>query len=191
MGSAWFVIVTKEGGTRVAVEDLIEKRVPIYIPLVWKQVREGRAFRAKDEPRYPGYIFAMFDLVAEEDGPVRRCAGVEGILPLGQRPVPVRLEGTGADGKPIDKDGAQWVASMRAHELAQWIAAQAKPVPRKDIVRGDQVIIDKAAAAYGVRGEVMDLRKYQAKVLIGLRMCWIDLIYLKKPDEEAQGGKAA
>jgi len=172
MAKQWFVAVPKDGAFSVAVEGLLEKKYPIYLPFVYDRVAEGRKVRCEQELRYPGYIILAFDLTLDEHGPAKRTPGIDYLLPKGADPVPL----------PDD-----WVPTMRVYELRSYLRAKArsKPITRKDIHPHDKVMIDKAEhAAFGKEGEVMETSKYRAKVLVGLNIFNIELIHLRKVELE-------
>lgn len=177
MAKQWFVAASKDGAFNVAVEGLLDRKFPIYLPYKYERRTLGRKVFADQEERYPGYIILAFDLDEDEDGPARLCPGVDYLLPKDGRPVPLRPD---------------WVPTMRAYELRDYLAASAKskPVARKDIRIRDQVTIDKAGhAAFGKQGEVIEVGKYRAKLLIGMQHCTIELIYLRKADAQEAPAK--
>ena len=83
----WFAIWTRSRHEQVVHDQLVEKRIEVFLPTITKLSRwKDRTKRIK-WPLFPGYCFARFE--PEERLVVLKCVGVVNIVSFEGKPAPI------------------------------------------------------------------------------------------------------
>ena len=84
----WFALWTRSRHEQVVCEQLVQKRIEVFLPTVTRWSRWKDRKKKVDWPLFPGYCFARFN--PRERLPVLKCAGVVNIISSeGGEPAPI------------------------------------------------------------------------------------------------------
>lgn len=89
----WYAVATHPHREAVAREDLAERDLEVFLPLLADRFKHPRKREriVRTRPLCPGYVFVHVDLaVMPAWGEINRARGVVGILCSGERPIPAR-----------------------------------------------------------------------------------------------------
>jgi transcription antitermination factor NusG len=84
----WFALWTRSRHEQVVREQLVQKRIEVFLPTVTRWSRWKDRKKKVDWPLFPGYCFARFN--PRERLPVLKCTGVVNIISSeGGEPAPI------------------------------------------------------------------------------------------------------
>lgn len=85
---AWFVVKAKHNQERRAESSLLSQGVKCYLPVVaTSSMRSGKKLnQLRDNPLFPGYLFAYFDPEVIHTTEVKNTRGVSGLVNFGGAP---------------------------------------------------------------------------------------------------------
>src|SRR5215208_4200964 len=83
----WFALWTRSRHEQVVREQLVQKRIDVFLPTVTKWSRWKDRKKKIDWPLFPGYCFARFN--AKERLPILKCTGVVNIISFEGDIVPI------------------------------------------------------------------------------------------------------
>lgn len=85
---AWFVVKSKHNQERRAESSLLSQGVKCYLPVVTtSSMRDGKKLnQLRDNPLFPGYLFAYFDPEVIHTTEVKNTRGVSGLVSFGGAP---------------------------------------------------------------------------------------------------------
>lgn len=85
---AWFVVKAKHNQERRAESSLLSQGVKCYLPVVaTSSMRDGKKLnQLRDNPLFPGYLFAYFDPEVIHTTEVKNTRGVSGLVNFGGTP---------------------------------------------------------------------------------------------------------
>lgn len=93
-GRRWYVVQTQPVREYLARDKLVEQGFDIYLPqcLERRHVRRpgGSIVIKQEQPLFPRYCFARFDLATTEWRAIEDTMGVSRLLAIGDRPLPIR-----------------------------------------------------------------------------------------------------
>lgn len=190
MSKAWYVGLTKDQQELKAAAELRAQGYVVYLPKIHTRHQEGRKIEARTTLRFTGYIFIAFDLQLEQHSPISNTRGMDG---SDGAALISNWEGDGEDRKrvpvPLPRGIIEALRSIEDDELARAVARK-KPLPRKDLMPGDQVQIsgDRNHPAYGRRGHLLGVERMIASVLEGMAVWKVpeaDLKKIEQPEKRA------
>lgn len=82
---AWYLVYTKPQQERVARDNLQRQGYHVYLPLIRKRIRRGRAFHFRTDPLFPRYIFIRLSEGLDDWGPIRSTIGVTHLVRFGEK----------------------------------------------------------------------------------------------------------
>src|SRR5215208_679325 len=83
----WFALWTRSRHEQVVREQLVQKRIDVFLPTVTRWSRWKDRKKKIDWPLFPGYCFARFN--ARERLPILKCTGVVSIIAVEGEPAPI------------------------------------------------------------------------------------------------------
>jgi transcription antitermination factor NusG len=83
----WFALWTRSRHEQVVREQLVRKRIDVFLPTVTKWSRWKDRKKRIDWPLFPGYCFARFNPL--ERLPILKCTGVVSIISYQGEPAPI------------------------------------------------------------------------------------------------------
>jgi transcription termination/antitermination protein NusG len=83
----WFALWTRSRHEQVVREQLVQKRIDVFLPTVTKWSRWKDRKKKIDWPLFPGYCFARFNPV--DRLPILKCTGVVNIISFQGEPAPI------------------------------------------------------------------------------------------------------
>jgi len=83
----WFAIWTRSRHEQVVREQLVNKRIDVFLPTITRWSRWKDRKKKIDGPLFPGYCFARFD--PHERLPILKCTGVVSIISFQGEPAPI------------------------------------------------------------------------------------------------------
>jgi transcription antitermination factor NusG len=174
----WFVGMTIDQQEQKAASGLREQGFIVYLPKAFVRYQEGRKIEARSHLRFTGYIFISFDPDRDAYGAINNTGGMDGsagpalIVNRADRPV------------PLDFEIVEQLRQIEDEEYARAVARK-KPLPRKDLLAGDQVQIigDRNSPAFGKTGHLLGSHKGLASVLCGMAVWKVPEADLKKVEQ--------
>ncbi|HCE08753.1 MAG TPA: hypothetical protein DEQ40_09170 [Oxalobacteraceae bacterium] len=184
MSRAWFVGKTKDQQELRAAQELRAQGFVVYLPKVYTRHQDGKRIEAQAALRFTGYIFICCQ--PGETSPINNTRGMDS----SDGPALI-CSGFGEDraALPLQRGIIETLRSIEDDELAR-AKARKKPLPRKDLMPGDQVQIfgDSNHAAFGRKGHLLGVERTIASVLEGMVVWKIpecDLKKIEQPDRKA------
>ena len=98
----WFAIWTRSRHEQVVREQLVNKRIDVFLPTITRWSRWKDRKKKIDWPLFPGYCFARFD--PHERLPILKCTGVVSIISFQGEPAPIPEHEVDGIRRLIDSD---------------------------------------------------------------------------------------
>ena len=87
--TSWYAVYTHQGSERLAEGNLKRQGFETYLPLCRKITRHARRVAEITAPLFPRYIFVAIDIAAQRWHPINGTFGVNHLVSMGERPVPL------------------------------------------------------------------------------------------------------
>jgi len=98
----WFAIWTRSRHEQVVREQLVNKRIDVFLPTITRWSRWKDRKKKIDWPLFPGYCFARFD--PDERLSLLKCTGVVSIISFQGEPAPIPEHEVDGIRRLIDSD---------------------------------------------------------------------------------------
>jgi len=98
----WFAVWTRSRHEQVVREQLVNKRIDVFLPTITRWSRWKDRKKKIDWPLFPGYCFARFD--PDERLSILKCTGVVSIISFQGEPAPIPEHEVDGIRRLIDSD---------------------------------------------------------------------------------------
>ncbi len=85
----WYLAQIKPGGLNLAIRNLRDQDVSVFLPLIRSTKRRKGKFVTSSEPLFPGYLFIAPDVENGQWRAISNTRGISRLVSFGEKPSPV------------------------------------------------------------------------------------------------------